>query len=205
MFLSRIVLPESVQAARFLADWHQLHDAVLTSCPRGDERALFRLETPGRRGDQPTAVLVQSDTPPLWTSRVWPSGTQFDVPKPISIEVTRGLRLRYRLRANPTVKRKVNGKDNGRRDAVTGEERQLEWFQRKAATGGFRVCSCVIVDETELEFGKPDGRSLTFRSVLFEGVLEVGDAAVFTRTLRVGIGSGKAFGFGLLSIAPARS
>jgi CRISPR system Cascade subunit CasE len=37
--------------------------------------------------------------------------------------------------------------------------------------------------------------------VLFSGRLEVTDAALFRDALAKGIGSGKAFGFGLLSIA----
>lgn len=42
---------------------------------------------------------------------------------------------------------------------------------------------------------------LTFGSVLFEGRLRVTDADRFRQTLERGIGSGKAYGFGLLSIA----
>jgi CRISPR system Cascade subunit CasE len=39
--------------------------------------------------------------------------------------------------------------------------------------------------------------------VVFEGRLRVTDAEAFRRALAAGIGSGKAFGFGLLSVAPA--
>lgn len=44
---------------------------------------------------------------------------------------------------------------------------------------------------------------MTFGSVLFEGMLQVVDLARFRAALSEGIGSGKAYGFGLLSIAPA--
>jgi len=40
--------------------------------------------------------------------------------------------------------------------------------------------------------------------VLFEGHLLVTDADRLRETLRAGIGSGKAFGFGLLSVMPVR-
>jgi CRISPR system Cascade subunit CasE len=43
------------------------------------------------------------------------------------------------------------------------------------------------------------------RSARYEGVLEVTDAESFRNTVIRGIGPGKAFGFGLLSIAPVRS
>jgi CRISPR system Cascade subunit CasE len=46
---------------------------------------------------------------------------------------------------------------------------------------------------------------MTFGSVLFEGVLQVTDPDGFRETLATGIGSGKAYGFGLLSIAPPRA
>ena len=46
-------------------------------------------------------------------------------------------------------------------------------------------------------------RSLTFTAVTFEGLLRVTDIQAFREALKCGIGSGKAYGFGLLSIAPA--
>jgi len=46
---------------------------------------------------------------------------------------------------------------------------------------------------------------LTVGDVLFDGRLVVTDADRFRETLTAGIGSGKAYGFGLLSIARAAS
>ena len=52
---------------------------------------------------------------------------------------------------------------------------------------------------------KSDGRvhSISCRAVLFDGLLEVTDADAFRNTLAAGVGPGKGFGFGLLSVAPA--
>lgn len=47
-------------------------------------------------------------------------------------------------------------------------------------------------------------RPLTFYAVTYEGLLRVTDSDVFRKSLKQGIGPGKAYGFGLLSIAPAR-
>jgi CRISPR system Cascade subunit CasE len=41
------------------------------------------------------------------------------------------------------------------------------------------------------------------RSVLYDGMLEVTDETLFHETLAHGVGPDKAYGFGLLSIAPA--
>lgn len=46
---------------------------------------------------------------------------------------------------------------------------------------------------------------MTFGSVLFEGRLRITDAELFRETLARGIGPGKAYGFGLLSLAPGRA
>jgi CRISPR system Cascade subunit CasE len=47
-------------------------------------------------------------------------------------------------------------------------------------------------------------KHLTFGAVQFEGLLEITDIEKFKQTLANGVGSGKAYGFGLLSIAPTR-
>ena len=47
-------------------------------------------------------------------------------------------------------------------------------------------------------------RRLQFYAVQFDGVLQVTDADLLVRAVQAGIGSGKGFGFGLLSLAPVR-
>jgi CRISPR system Cascade subunit CasE len=51
--------------------------------------------------------------------------------------------------------------------------------------------------------GRGRGTRLTFEGALFEGNLEVVDSNLFFQTLSRGIGAGKAYGFGLLSIRRA--
>jgi CRISPR-associated protein Cas6/Cse3/CasE subtype I-E len=60
--------------------------------------------------------------------------------------------------------------------------------------------------KTQREEGsdKNSGCQMKFRSALLEGTLAVTDAPVFAQAVASGIGSAKAFGFGLLSIAPVR-
>jgi len=137
-----------------------------------------------------------------------------------------GDRLRFRLRANPT--RKIDTKSgpdglrrNGRRVELRTEEDQLAWLSRKAASGGFEVLA-VRVDTRVLDVvatgrgtggravgakwagtgGSPRELRLTFTPVLFDGHLRVTDPDLFRRTMAAGIGPGKAYGFGLLSLAP---
>ena len=103
---------------------------------------------------------------------------------------------------------------------IRGEEAQTEWLKRKAQTNGFELGEVRINSDAlnlrAISEGRITGRRkvsietessnpmrLTFGSVLFEGELRITDAELFHHALVEGIGSGKAYGFGLLSLAPA--
>jgi CRISPR system Cascade subunit CasE len=136
--------------------------------------------------------------------------------------VVAGAVLRFRLRANPT--RKIETKTgpqglrrNGKRVELKTEQEQLDWLRRKGVDGGFALVSVrtasEIPDVRVSDEGKLGGfrasihengrRRVTFASVLFEGRLRVTDAEKFRGSLEQGLGSAKAYGFGLLSVAPA--
>jgi CRISPR system Cascade subunit CasE len=128
------------------------------------------------------------------------------------------MHLRFRLRANPT--RRVSQKcssekssGHGKRVELNKEEDQIEWLKRKAENAGFQLLAVRINPDAPNVRALPEDKSrgwrnregrkqgLTFGSVLFEGKLAITDAERFQATLANGIGSGKAYGFGLLSIA----
>ncbi len=135
--------------------------------------------------------------------------------------------LSFRLRANPT-KRIAKHDDamNGKRVEVRREDEQIDWLIRKGqgmekgVPGGFTLLMNKIGDlkgEEQIvprvnvcSEGKQKGRkrdavcghAITHLAVLFEGLLRITDTNAFLETIVRGIGSGKAFGFGLLSVAP---
>jgi CRISPR system Cascade subunit CasE len=95
------------------------------------------------------------------------------------------------------------------------EGKLLEWLSSRGKTSGFSLDQrSTIVQPGYLYFNKrpvvgkeeagasPKSQQARLRSVRYEGILQVTDAAWFRETLIHGIGSGKAFGFGLLSVAP---
>jgi CRISPR system Cascade subunit CasE len=134
----------------------------------------------------------------------------------------------FRLRANPT-KRVAKDDDplKGKRVELRREEEQIEWLIRKGQItangniGGFDLLVRNVRDSNGAEHlvprlricseGRQKGRkrdvkfATTHFAVLFEGLLRVTDAKSFRETIVRGIGPGKAFGFGLLSIAPVPS
>ncbi len=146
--------------------------------------------------------------------------------------IAEGMALSFRLRANPT--RKIDTKSgpngerrNGKRVELRHEDDQLAWLRRKGEQHGFDLLATTVnptvADVRASGVGKVTGSrekraavgeesgggtlggsSLTFGSVLFEGRLRVVDPSLIRDALTHGIGSGKAYGFGLLSIAPPR-
>lgn len=131
--------------------------------------------------------------------------------------VRRGDRVRFRLRANPVCRR------DGRRcrpriseeDFNAGGERRTrafikaheDWLVRKLGDAAADVSVSTLV--TGWAWGwrtkhEPQpGQRMQWWSVLFEGECSVNDPAALRRLIESGIGPAKAFGFGLLSIAPA--
>jgi len=174
-------------------------------------------------------LYVQSNLEPNWdqlpTGYLVPAAGGNPVCKRID-ELYAGLSsatpLRFRLCANPTKRLHVGtGKDGwgaGKRVDLRREEDQLAWLEAKAQSGGFALCHVQanphVVNVRQMPGGRVTGNRsrrgaatterapLTFGSVLFEGELRVTDPVLFLSTLEQGIGSGKAYGFGLLSIAP---
>ena len=210
MFLSRLILnPMSRRVQTELADLYELHRTLMRAFPDdldpATERILFRVDT-DRRSGVPT-VLVQSLTHPDWSAVAAIPGYLLTTPpevenpacKPYDPRAARGQLLRFRLRANPTFRRA------GKRLAWLREEDQIAWLARKADGSGFRIISVTVIPEGFQDAVRDrTGDKMRHFAVRFDGLLQVTDPTRFLETLRRGIGPAKAFGFGLLSVAPAR-
>jgi CRISPR system Cascade subunit CasE len=206
MYLSKLVLnPRSRQVRRELAEPYQMHRTLMRAFPAqglGDaDRMLFRVDISRETGIP--SVLVQSECLPDWAplQRARDYLLELFPPKEFQPTFVAGQRLVFRLRANPTVKR------DGKRLGLLREEEQENWLRRKGQEGGFQVLGVRLTPEGLLrgtKHGQDSSHALTHLAVRFDGVLQVIAPDQFVeKTLRAGIGSGKGFGFGLLSVAQA--
>jgi len=117
--------------------------------------------------------------------------------------------FRFSLLVNPTKKLVVRNeagerKKNGSRIPLTKREDLLLWIQRKAETGGFKIedpDNLRTVPKPRSYFQKGAMQGVHY-AVEFQGMLSITDTALFRSTFTTGIGSAKAFGFGLLALAP---
>ena len=231
MYLSRLEIDaRNHQAGRDLGDVYRMHQRVMSGFPdmdgldsaRAALSVLYRLDVAARNGS--ALLLVQSRAEPDWSTipadYLMPRSGSMNNPDTKSLKhllgaLQAGQVLRFRLRANPT--RKIQTKSgpdgrrrHGRRVSLRSEEQQLLWLSRRAGLAGFRLVpvspgtelAAVRVGIIEKLVGRRQSRAVTFESVLFDGLLEVTDSEAFRRALCEGIGPGKAFGCGLLSVAP---
>lgn len=222
MYLSRLILnPRNRRVQRELAEPYQMHKTLMRSFPddldREKERVLFRVDADSRSGV--LTVLLQSTLEPRWNwledngargylrpEALLPSGVDRNPDtKSIDLKLAPGQVLAFRLRANPTVKRRFPNGDH-KRVGLYREEEQIAWLKRKGEQGGFRVLSVHTRNEPEVGGRVHRDRNthkLKLLAVRFDGVLQVTDPERFQKTVRRGIGSGKGLGFGLLSLARA--
>lgn len=88
----------------------------------------------------------------------------------------------------------------------SAEEKLHEWIVRKGEMNGFQVARVTSRPDPltgDMQLGeKGSGIKLSHKAILFEGLLKITDLHAFRDALVHGIGSGKAYGFGLLSLAP---
>lgn len=198
--------------------------------PRNKFDVLHRLDVNWRSGK--AVLLVQSRVKPEW-NHLRENFLAEDVEENLAVKsigesyanIENGINLLFRLQANPTkrvgksdteAKPRFKESEKGnirRRVELRTDEDRIDWLKRKGEDAGFRLAgvqiweveNAVAVGQGKINFSKSrNSPELTFGSVVFDGVLQVTDAERFRETLVKGIGSGKAYGFGLLSIAPVK-
>lgn len=215
IYLSRLELePKSRPVLRDVANCQSLHHRIMQAFGAAESGqparehfgVLYRLE---RTSDEVFELVVQSKVEPTWSTL--PDGYLSSSPELKEVgarydTIESGMRLRFRLHANPTRKidtKSVDGRRrNGRRVELTREEDQLAWLARKAEQSGFSIHGVRVSPQKRLR-GRRKGVEIVFAGARYDGVVEVVDVVQFRSSLETGIGPAKAYGFGLLSVARA--
>lgn len=231
MFLTRAFLDPASRTARAdLRNPESLHKNVMrlfsSAAGPSARHALGVLHRLDEVGSGRLVLLIQSDGEPL--AELWPSGYLLELGGDLDLafsgvgqnpavrdvsqeraRIEAGHRFGFRLRANTT--RKVDTKTeadgarrNGRRVPVSGDEARIAWLTRHAEAAGFAVGADALRVTEVAPAGGRSQKAITLAGTLFEGRLEVRDADLFRAALATGIGPAKAYGFGLLSVAPLR-
>jgi CRISPR system Cascade subunit CasE len=214
LWLARIPLDLRSRPVRNdLADAAAMHRRVMSVLPDGlgpqarqIANVLYRLD---HTADGPV-LLVQSgyDPDPLRLPAGYvraaggePAGVRKLEPLLNSLQA--GCGVHYRLAANAS-KRRNNNDDRSVRGPVVALDGRAaeEWWERKADRHGMRLLSLRADAQPSARGGLSRMRHAITR---FDGQAVVEDPDKLRAAVAAGIGRGKAYGCGLLSLAPIRT
>lgn len=204
-WLARAILDKEYLAASRLLDNYDWHKAVWQCFPdmaHADRDFLLRLDW----HDSGCRAYILSGSKPLRPGWCPASGW---AAKEIAPGFLQHARYRFDLLANPTRKlvvRDANGqrRGQGRRVPLLHEDEQRRWLEAKARQHGFSLeqNASLAVDAAVRHVFRRQGVNGEHVGVRFRGVLNVTDRELFASAFRKGVGSAKAFGFGMLLLQP---
>lgn len=185
-----------------------LHGAVETAFPGERRRKLWRLDSLGGRE---YLLLLSEDIPDLKNaqeqfgkdSAAWETKDY----TPLLERTVKGSRWHFRLAANPTYQLSRGKGKRGRLCAHTTAAHQREWLKEQSEKHGFRLEeeNFDVISNTWHHFGKGSGhRQVSLLLATYEGILEITDETLFRGVLTNGIGRGKAYGAGLMTLVRPR-
>lgn len=232
MYLTRFRLNTARSGARkLLSSPHPMHAAVMSSfaeaLPSDDHgaRVLWRTDWNAKAE---VFLYIVSPTRPDLTHLVeqagWPTTAAwqtFDY-TPFLAKLTTGTTWAFRLTANPVHSIRRTDDEPIKRTAHVTPRHQMDWLLQRQEAAGFRVVQrpkpqrrlpegdqyeLVVHDRRGREFAKTEqtnGRRnrVSLVTATFDGRLEVADPDTLRRTLTVGLGRAKAYGCGLMTLAP---
>lgn len=210
MYLSRVRIDLSNKAGMMIAcDAYAAHQFIFAAfCDQVAARPLFRMES----GITGVSIIVQSRTEPDWDRALRMRDTQAiaETKKYTRPSLEAGRKARFFILANVV---KTLDDQNGRTDAdgkpkkvrvpLVHEDQKRAWFADQAQKAGFSVLSSVIEKKESIDTIRPGNTSrIILAATAFSGILRIDDGDSLWRSVMEGIGHGKGFGLGLLSIAP---
>jgi CRISPR system Cascade subunit CasE len=211
-----IVNPQHRGARDDLNDAHRMHQTLTKlACPpdfgsasRSAAGLLYRIE----HTQAGISILIQTRTAidPQHIPPGYAHGGTRDL-TPLLDHFDRDTQIRYRIVANPTKAENRPGQ-RGRHQPLTGDN-ALTWWHRKANEAGLTLHHTDITDTTILRGDRttkqpphrtPNSRArrLAITTTTFEGTATIHNPDHTRHAILTGIGRGRAYGCGLLSLAP---
>lgn len=199
-------------AQKLLGSPQAMHAAVLAGFAGDDVdrgRVLWRVDA----GPRHTYLYVSSAARPDLTHLVeqagWPTTSTWSTGDLGALldNLAVGQNWGFRLTANPTRSTRIGDRQRSQRVGCVTAEQQLEWFLTRAAGWGIWVPEVdgqpsVAVNGRGTRSFRRQGARVTLVVATFDGRLQVTDPDCLRTAMVDGIGPGKAYGCGLLTLAP---
>lgn len=208
MFISRIPLDlnnrKTVQAITVPEILH----ASIENCFVGErKRNLWRIDTLGEKSYLLVVSPKQTDFTEV--AQIYGESDQFESLsyEPLFQKLRTGQQWSFRLRANPTKSLFDPEKPNQRGKVVAVKPSdQKNWLIKCAGNNGFSVQTndFDVVESVWKRFYKgkyKNKKEVILYTAVYEGILTITNPLLFSDALSKGIGRGKAYGCGMLTIA----
>ncbi len=203
MYLSKIRLDTANRnTLRALTAPQKFHGALESSFSGARERRLWRIDS--LHGD--LYILLLSEEMPDFSGFCrqfcrTPDDAQTKQYDGLLARITAGSVWHFRLTANP-VKSQKKENCRGKVQAHITADYQKSWLLSHCEKYGFRLSedSFDVTQSKWHQFYKSDRNRVSLLAVTFEGTLEVTDPELFRKALCAGIGRGKAYGLGMLTV-----
>lgn len=208
MYLSRVMLDADKRETLKALTSPQLMHAAIEDCFEGErQRRLWRID---QLSDN-LYILILSQQKPNFHDFTKRFATQTDSNaaetkeyEPFLNRLKEGQIWRFRLRANPvhSISEKRNASQRGKVMAHVTTQYQKQWLLDRAQKYGFSLDEEAfdVVHTQWLKFEKGGSGKVSILAVSFEGLLTIQNTEKFKQALITGIGRGKAYGCGLLTI-----
>ena len=216
-FSKFLINPQRRGARKLLSSPQALHAAVMATVPPDvkpeDGRILWRLDITGHQ----YVLYVLSPEKPDFSTLIEQAGWDTRPGESahygrLLAKLENGQEWGFRLTANP-VKRQ-RGKGDKIFPHVTPAQ-QSAWLRERAQQWGFEVIPVenqeiadipLVTARKDLSFSHRDSSGnigkVTLRKAQFDGALRITDVELFRKALVNGMGRGKAYGMGLMTLAP---
>lgn len=198
-------------AMKLLASPQKIHAATMAAFPasehRGTGRILWRVDVSGPHHWLYLVSPTEPDLSHLVEQAGWPSKPNWQTREYTSFltKLDADQRWAFRLRANPT----HTVTEDGRKRVfghVTAAQK-LDWLLSRTERLGVSIPTSsagepdIIVSGIDQRVFQREGSRVTLTLASYDGTLEINDPDLLRAALTGGVGRGKAYGCGLMTLA----
>lgn len=196
MYMTKIQISQkNRQMLKSLSNVNQIHQ-WLAEAFQESQRMLWRIESTA----EPITIITVSNGKPLESVLCKYAETIKTINYDNFLNSLKASKMyQFRLVANPTIK-KSRGTGHQGQVVPLKQDQYLPWLESRQNTG-FKVITALVTGDQTLRV-KHRKNFMTIRQVKFSGALQVTNINEIKHILTHGIGREKAFGMGLLTLAP---
>lgn len=192
MFISKIFINVNIPSVRHdLSSLNYFYDTLKKIA--GGGAVVYRIDNvPLNQTGYIQPVVLVSEKNPEFSDLKIPAGYISKIETfEYNIPARNGMVYKYFMKANPSVKIIFRHSD------LETEESWKKWLEIEGHDNGFEIVESVVTGDGYITCA---GKKIKLISVVFEGSLKITDEVKFRKALNCGIGRGREYGLGLLSI-----